>query len=880
MNYIKQLFTLFLASTLSSLPTALQAQAPSDNPQTGRILNVNPSHSAATDEGKGSENQPFLTINAAAEIAQPGDTVLVHKGIYREHVKPMKSGTSEQPITYAAAPDEQVIVKGSEIWNPEWNVLDPAKRIQEGKLDPEWFKDFNPYHTTISIGGGDRSKAARPSPEEEDLPETLGQVFVNSAPYIQVRNRKLLEEMDGSWLVNPAGDGLIINFKQNEILNSGNEIEISVRNRIFSPYRRGLNYIVVQGFIFEHCANQGPFPQGGAVSFRSGRNWTFINNTIRYAKTVGLDCGSEYWQGDKLNTPTAEEDQKQIFGGAHLIRKNVISDNGLAGIAGWNHQHTMVVENIIERNNRLNFPHTRGWEEWAGIKFHESNALIAGNIVRDNEGYGIWIDNGYRNCHIDRNVIVNNKLAGIFMELGGATKNRPLISNNIIGFTRSNGGFYAGNGIYTHDASDIDIFHNLFIGNAGFGVGFRYITGRKYGGKTAGAGNIRVLNNIFVGNNLGQISFPVSSELTANNFSDYNYYDVGWGGKGKTDFYINAFRTPVDWDAETSKLEEALTNQEVPPAQWPNLLAWRKFPAMTFPAWQAYWDMDHNSKRMTADEGKHFFSLRANIMELVYPEMPVLREMKCPALPNVNHDFNGNPIEGEFVIPGPFQDAGESRKVYSLNVNIQEPRIKATEAELERDRQIQILDEQTQNLKEAKSTDKPDQVFTLADVSKEGPWFLAKQSSVNPTFVSSYTPLTPLSKSTVELYTQGAKGPSRSGSRVLLFKAPATGWYTYDIDAALGRRAGASAGYTRAEIYILNEDFSAGKLLDSTGMNTADGYRGSYLPKDFTTAGQVALLEGWSIALRFQIVSPGPAPGGSGGLNVNSFSIQQFSPEE
>jgi hypothetical protein len=68
------------------------------------------------DAANGSERSPFLTIQHAADLAQPGDTVTVHEGIYRERVNPPRGGTSdEQRITYQAAPDEKVVIKGSEV---------------------------------------------------------------------------------------------------------------------------------------------------------------------------------------------------------------------------------------------------------------------------------------------------------------------------------------------------------------------------------------------------------------------------------------------------------------------------------------------------------------------------------------------------------------------------------------------------------------------------------------------------------------------------------------------------------------------------------------------------------------------------------------------
>src|SRR5262245_55270105 len=45
---------------------------------------VNHRNPNASDSNPGTESQPFKTIAPAAERAQPGDTVLVHGGIYRE----------------------------------------------------------------------------------------------------------------------------------------------------------------------------------------------------------------------------------------------------------------------------------------------------------------------------------------------------------------------------------------------------------------------------------------------------------------------------------------------------------------------------------------------------------------------------------------------------------------------------------------------------------------------------------------------------------------------------------------------------------------------------------------------------------------------------
>lgn len=70
------------------------------------------------------------------------------------------------------------------------------------------------------------------------------------------------------------------------------------------------------------------------VSTRSGHHWVIEDNTIRYANTIGLDIGSEWGiRGTAEDAPLPPG----AAPGYHVVRKNVIPDNGLCGIAGPGH---------------------------------------------------------------------------------------------------------------------------------------------------------------------------------------------------------------------------------------------------------------------------------------------------------------------------------------------------------------------------------------------------------------------------------------------------------------------------------------------------------------------------------------------------------------
>ena len=67
---------------------------------------VNPGVASAGDSNSGTEAAPWKTVSraASAKELQPGDTVVIHSGVYREHVDIKGSGQPGRPITFTAAP--------------------------------------------------------------------------------------------------------------------------------------------------------------------------------------------------------------------------------------------------------------------------------------------------------------------------------------------------------------------------------------------------------------------------------------------------------------------------------------------------------------------------------------------------------------------------------------------------------------------------------------------------------------------------------------------------------------------------------------------------------------------------------------------------------
>jgi hypothetical protein len=636
---------------------------------TSRLWHVNARHGAANDRNDATPQQPLRTIQAAAEQAQPGDTIRVGAGVYREWVRPARGGIENRPIIYEAAQPGQVVVRGSELFEPDWRGLSGSPGCVQGNLDLSWWSDRNPYHTGISITGADHNPQGRPD-DGPVFPLTIGQLFAGGFPLTQVETVEELQRLPGSWMVSPDGRAIQAHFAPGA--GPGEvAIELSVRHRIFAPIRRGLEHIHVRGFVFEHCAHQGGFPQAGAVSVRSGSWWRLEKNTVRLCGMIGLDLGSEFWKPQEI-PDTLPEDQVGMRPHDNIIMGNTVNDNGLCGIAGIGTVRTQIVGNVIKRNNRLGFMPTRDsleWYEEGGIKMHGmTDGLIEANLVRDNDAYGIWIDNGFTRARISRNVVLNNLRGGVFLEYGHGP---VLVDNNVIALTR------LGDGLYSHDASNVTVEHNLFWGNANYAVWHGWATDRQVGqassegpaGMPVNHSRWRVRGNVSMGNRAGAFSFPIETPgRCEDNRSNENVF-IG-GGLLMDDsadelppiFEVNCSHKKSDYEQVAAAFEEAMDRHGVRREQRPNLGPWIYHHKLDLNLWRIFTGNDADAQVMKVN--KPCMGTRTGFLEINLPE--ALRPLDGAPAEGVDRDLLGQPIPRNRALPGPFQqiERGFNRIVF------------------------------------------------------------------------------------------------------------------------------------------------------------------------------------------------------------------------
>ncbi len=623
---------------------------PAANARTWEVSQCDP---RADDSGAGTADQPLRTISRAAELAGPGDTVLVHAGTYRERVAPARGGLEGSPIVYRAVPGEQVVIKGSDIYSGPLATEPNEPGVVRLSLDPSLFgkTGYNPFATPLL-----RVETGR----------TLGQVFVNDEQYREVGEASEVRRVAGTWTAQDAGRTILLHLPGSAVLAGSKRIELTTRSRIFAPYLRGLGYIHVVGFTMLHCANQFPShfwdsdsPQAGALGCRGGHHWLIEGNTIRFAKSLGLDCGSEGEEdADGLHQPEPK------YSGYHRILSNTISDNGAGGLAASHALETYIIGNTFERNNSMG--HTA--PESAALKTHFFiRGRIEGNLFRDNECYGIWCDNVYVDVRITRNVLLNNRDAGIFMEMGGGP---ALIDNNIVAMTRgASTGWHNGSGFFAHDAGGFTLAHNLFVANADYGILVRQEDERRYMVYPASTlswegqpsetrpclpEHIQIVNNVVLDNHRGAVSFPLPGPEADQNRCDGNLYTRG--DLDFVPFVVNSHHGVRAVETRDLILARIADSQQ-PDAQVP--LPYSRGPLVAFAQWRSVGFDPHGAV------GAYAANVRALDLSLTVGTGPLPGELVCKLIPGVTQDIFGRTLPDN-PLPGPFQMIGESPVALTL----------------------------------------------------------------------------------------------------------------------------------------------------------------------------------------------------------------------
>ncbi len=398
------------------------------------------------DSNPGTASDPLRTIQRAAELAHPGDTVTVHEGIYRERVDPPRGGTSDDSrITFRAAPGERAEIRGSEIvtgWTSEsggiWSVrlpeemFGPVNPFRE-EIDGDWFWGENRIHHTadVFIDGSSLFEAS-------SLDGVHHPVGLDAAANPDASLR--------TWYAEPDDDGtrLWINIGSRDPRES--TLEVNVRPACFLPTRHGVDFVTVRGFRMCHAATQWAPPtaaQPGLLGPGWSRGWVIEDNVIHDSRCTGISLGQDgsFGQNEwtRLHVKHGTQRQREVIFralnagwsratvGSHIVRNNTIYNCEQAGICG----HLGAIFSEISGNHIFDIHPKAQFNgaEIAGIKLHAPiDTVISDNHVH-HVGRGIWIDWQAQGTRLTSNVLYANSSEDIFIEVSHGP---CMVDNNVL----------------------------------------------------------------------------------------------------------------------------------------------------------------------------------------------------------------------------------------------------------------------------------------------------------------------------------------------------------------------------------------------------------------------------------------------------------------
>jgi parallel beta-helix repeat protein len=497
---------------------------------------VNALSPAASDDNPGTPAKPWKTISRAgsARELQPGDTVTIASGVYREHVKITVSGRPGRPITFEAAPGARVVIKGSEIVRGTWERVSSVSNVKEPFP--------NAFHLVWKIHLG-KEYFADPDFVNDYYDKSnwwVSQVFVNDAQPLQeigpdriYRNdefakirqigKGLGDMIDESFFFDPKDDTLYVMMG---IEPGWCCMEVGVRGRVLTAMN--VHDVVFRGLEMRH--NRQP-----------GGQWPMceVNSSQR---VLMEDCKFQLSDFGGLNVSGCKD---------CVLRRCDFSHNGDSGLCMGGTEDCIVEDCTMSFNNYRRF--SPGWHAGGtkNIPDNKRATIRRCEVAYNINSCGIWFDTNNSDIRILDNVVHHNDSCGIFFEIN---KGGAVIAGNLV---------YANHdrGIYVAGSQNVWAVHNTVADNV-CGIVYMPRDGVDYALRNEHVINNLLLRNYTVDSTLGRgcdltlFMYPPDRRAAADCASDYNVYADNFTPptmrpEWNTDFTIDKWRQTYGQDTHS-----------------------------------------------------------------------------------------------------------------------------------------------------------------------------------------------------------------------------------------------------------------------------------------------------------------------------------------
>ena len=355
------------------------------------------------DAGPGTRDEPWATIQHAADSVGPGATVYVREGVYEQRVEIRASGTPGRPITFAAAPGERVVLDGSSLEVPAGQnamiAIDSQRFVTIRGFEITGYRSDVSGHVPIGIlvtGAADHIRLA-------------GNVVRDMGTTFEGRNGG---DAHGIAVFGSAGDHPIeeVEIVDNELANltlgssealvvNGNVKDFRIEgNKVHDTNNIGIDVIgfegtapdptvdqardgIVRGNVVWNVDSYGNPAYGNdrsadGIYVDGGRDILVEGNTI-HDVNIGIELASEH-AGRSTRNITA--------------RNNLVYDSTAIGIAigGYDRRRGSTEDCVIVNNTVVN---TDGVELL--VQFDTRNNVIANNVIVAGARH-VFVENDYR----------------------------------------------------------------------------------------------------------------------------------------------------------------------------------------------------------------------------------------------------------------------------------------------------------------------------------------------------------------------------------------------------------------------------------------------------------------------------------------------------
>lgn len=358
------------------------------------------------DAAAGTRKAPLRTLGKAVQAARSGGTIVLRGGTYHETV----TVPSGKRLTIQSYPREAVWLDGSSAvgrwtarggaWESDgWTArFDSSPTYTQGapESDDPDFRFVSPEHPM----------AAHPD-----------QLWVGGEAQRQVGSRG--EVKGGTFYVDEAGGRLVMGSDPR-----GRDVRASTLGEAIAIRGAGT---VLRGVGVRRYATS--LPQMGSVKV-AAPDVIVENVAVTDSATTGLS----------------------VLAPGARVQKVTATRNGLLGIHGNEADGLRLVGVRAARNNLEHFKYS---PVSGGVKVTRTRTVtIANSVAVDNLGKGLWLDESVRNASIAGTRVVRNADHGIVLELSAGA----VVAGNVV---RDNGG----DGIKVNNTSDVQIWNNTFSGN-------------------------------------------------------------------------------------------------------------------------------------------------------------------------------------------------------------------------------------------------------------------------------------------------------------------------------------------------------------------------------------------------------------------------------